>query len=143
MSTLENEGVETTVAAQSPSALKLELLRTQERLHQLQEASISEPAFIQLRSQYLLAQYELWIMKACVAWDRGNLLQLTQCLEASLDCTALDPKDVVSDWIKRLEQFASEACMGVVLSEPALQLETVLNTQEWLALIERVFETGH
>ena len=65
---------------QQLETMKLELLRTQARLHHWQETSVAEAAFLQLRSQYFQAQYELWVMKACVAWARGEVTRLTVML---------------------------------------------------------------
>ena len=112
---------------------KRELLRTQARLHQLQESSVAEAAFVQLRGQYLQVQYELWVMKACVAWVKGERLRLTHCLEASLDCTTLETEVTVADWLKRLDQFAKGMSSGLTLD-----LEALLLSAEWRAMMERV-----
>lgn len=114
---------------------KQELLRTQARLHQVQETSVNERVLVQLRGQYLQVQYELWVMKACVAWAKGERLRLTHCLEASLDCTTLETKDMVADWLKRLNQF-----MRGMETDSATELESdkLLETAEWRALMKRV-----
>lgn len=132
----ESESVEKSLKPELEDA-KLELLRTQARLHRLQEDSVAEAAFVQLRAQYLQVQYELWVMKACVAWTQGERLRLTHCLEASLDCTTLETQAMVADWLKRLDQFAGE--MEVALANgPRLALEALLITAEWKALMKRV-----
>lgn len=121
--------------AEELEATKLELMRTRARLHQVQETSVTEAVFFQLRGQYLQVHYELWIMKACVAWMQGACLRVTHCLEASLDCTTLETQAVVADWLKRLDQFSrSEAADSAM----ALELEGLLATAEWRDLMKRM-----
>ena len=129
-----NPPVENTDLNQQLETTKLELLRTQARLHQLQETSIAEAVFLQLRSQYFQAQYELWIFKACVAWAKGEISRTIACLESSLDCTGLEAQSVIADWLKRLDQFAKE---GQIANANALELEALMDSPEWYALTER------
>lgn len=138
-------------------AIQQELLRTQARLHQLQEGAIVQEGAIaapaagaetqmeavleQLRGQYLQVRYELWVMKACVAWERGDLVRMGLCLEASMDCAVLEPPQLVADWLRRLDGFAREvasSALGARLGEPGLELEPLLNGVEWRSLMQRV-----
>ena len=119
---------------QQLEAVKLELLRTQARLHHWQETSVAEAAFLQLRSQYFQAQYELWVMKASVAWARGEVTRMTVCLESSLDCTVLEAQVVVADWLKRLNEFAREK-QSVETSK--FELEVLINSPEWRLLAKK------
>ena len=125
--------IETLSGEDDLAETKRKLLRTQARLHQLQESSVAEAAFVQLRGQYLQVQYEMWLMKACAAWMKGERLRLTHCLEASLDCTTLETQAMVADWLKWLAQFAES--MSSIL---ALELEELLLSAEWRALMKRV-----
>jgi len=115
------------------------LMRSQVRLHQLQESVVAESALVQLRGQYLQSQYEQWIIKACMAWIKGDLLKLTQCLEASLECTSLKAQAVTADWLRHLDQFSKDMKNHPVLSDHlALNLESLLNTSNWQTLMTQV-----
>ena len=96
--------------------MKLELLRTQARLHHWQETSVAEAAFLQLRSQYFQAAVRaLGDESLYVAWSRSEKwVRMTVCLESSLDCTVLASQPVVADWLKRLDR--------VCQSEGAIEL---------------------
>ncbi|MGD1865602.1 MAG: hypothetical protein ACFB0D_13710 [Phormidesmis sp.] len=116
---------------------RMELLRSQARLHQLQETTIGEQVLMQLRGQYMRSQYELWITKACIAWMKEEPLKMAQCLEASLSCVALEPQVVISDWLRQMDQFARDV-QPIVDSRAKMTLVSLLATSEWQALIREV-----
>ncbi len=131
------------------AATKHELRLTQVRLHQLQETSVAEAAFLQLRAQYFQVQYELWVMKAYVAWASGEQQRMADCLKASLDCITLAPEEIIADWLRRLDQFSKP--LAEPLDKPRdkprsstlaahidLTLAALVNEPVWRSLVEHV-----
>jgi hypothetical protein len=106
----------------------------QSRLHLMQwelERSQFQLAIASQTNEPSQVQYKLLVWDGWQAYQKGELVRMTECLQHSLKYTPFSKTKTISNWLKSFGEFSLN-------KGESIDLQCLSNTSEWQQVIERI-----